>query len=106
MIELRNLLLAVDFSDSCLKATEYAVALANRFGAGLCTSCTSSKIRSFPPDVRELPASLAKNSKRMLRTASKTGFRGREHRGGQIGIAFAARGIPHRNHRLRAGQSD
>jgi len=35
MIELRNLLLAVDFSDSCLKATEYAVALANRFGASL-----------------------------------------------------------------------
>src|SRR5205807_3393687 len=35
MIELRNLLLAVDFSDSCLKATEYAVALSNRFGATL-----------------------------------------------------------------------
>lgn len=35
MIELRNLLLAVDFSDTCLKATEYAVALANRFGATL-----------------------------------------------------------------------
>jgi nucleotide-binding universal stress UspA family protein len=35
MIELRNLLLAVDFSDSCLKATEYAVALANRFEASL-----------------------------------------------------------------------
>src|SRR5262245_30641815 len=35
MIELRNLLLAVDFSDTCLKATEYAVALASRFGATL-----------------------------------------------------------------------
>ena len=35
MIALRNLLLAVDFSDSCLKATEYAVDLANQFGATL-----------------------------------------------------------------------
>ena len=35
MIALRNVLLAVDFSDSCLKATEYAVTLANRFGATL-----------------------------------------------------------------------
>src|SRR5258707_4673147 len=35
MIELRNLLLAVDFSDTCLKATEYAVALATRFEATL-----------------------------------------------------------------------
>ena len=35
MIELRNLLLAVDFSDASLKATEYAVSLANRFGAAL-----------------------------------------------------------------------
>jgi nucleotide-binding universal stress UspA family protein len=35
MIVLRNLLLAVDFSDSCLKATEYAVDLAHRFGATL-----------------------------------------------------------------------
>src|SRR6266699_3844939 len=35
MIVLRNLLLAVDFSDSCLKATEYAVDLAHRFEATL-----------------------------------------------------------------------
>ena len=35
MIELRNVLLAVDFSDTCLQATEYAVALARRFGATL-----------------------------------------------------------------------
>ncbi len=35
MIELRNVLLAVDFSDTCLKATDYAVALSNRFGAAL-----------------------------------------------------------------------
>ena len=35
MIELRNVLLAVDFSDTCLKATEYALALANRFNATL-----------------------------------------------------------------------
>ncbi len=35
MIQLRNVLLAVDFSDTCLKATEYAVALTRRFGATL-----------------------------------------------------------------------
>jgi nucleotide-binding universal stress UspA family protein len=35
MIALRNLLLAVDFSDSCLKATEYALGLAHSFEATL-----------------------------------------------------------------------
>src|SRR5882672_5319881 len=33
MIELKKLLLPVDFSDACLKATEYAVTLGHRFGA-------------------------------------------------------------------------
>lgn len=35
MIELRNLLLPVDFSEPSLKATEYAVTLARRFAATL-----------------------------------------------------------------------
>src|SRR5579872_2446620 len=35
MIELKRLLLPVDFSDACLKATEYAVSLGHRFGATL-----------------------------------------------------------------------
>lgn len=35
MIELRNLLLPVDFSEPSLKATEYAVSLAHRFEATL-----------------------------------------------------------------------
>lgn len=35
MIELKHLLLPVDFSDACLKATEYAVSLGHRFGATL-----------------------------------------------------------------------
>ena len=35
MIELRNLLLPVDFSEPSLKATEYAVTLAKRFAATL-----------------------------------------------------------------------
>jgi nucleotide-binding universal stress UspA family protein len=35
MITLRNLLLPVDFSEPSLKATEYAVSLAHRFGATL-----------------------------------------------------------------------
>lgn len=35
MIALRNLLLPVDFSEPSLKATEYAVSLAHRFGATL-----------------------------------------------------------------------
>ncbi|MGQ0633325.1 MAG: universal stress protein [Planctomycetaceae bacterium] len=35
MIELRNILLPVDFSEPSLKATEYAVSLAHRFNAAL-----------------------------------------------------------------------
>src|SRR5262245_12708889 len=35
MIELRNVLLPVDFSEPSLKATEYAVSLARRFGTTL-----------------------------------------------------------------------
>lgn len=35
MIALRNLLLPVDFSEPSLKATEYAVSFAHRFGAAL-----------------------------------------------------------------------
>src|SRR5689334_15682609 len=35
MIQLKNVLLPVDFSEPSLKATEYAVALAHRFGASL-----------------------------------------------------------------------
>lgn len=35
MIDLKNLLVPVDFSDACLKATEYAVSLGHRFGATL-----------------------------------------------------------------------
>lgn len=35
MIQLRNILLPVDFSEPCLKATEYAVALAHQFGSTL-----------------------------------------------------------------------
>ena len=35
MIDLKNLLLPVDFSDACLKATEYAVSLGHRFGENL-----------------------------------------------------------------------
>lgn len=35
MIELRNLLLPVDFSEPSLKATEYAVSLARRFNSAL-----------------------------------------------------------------------
>ena len=35
MIQLKNVLLPVDFSEPSLKATEYAVELAHRFGASL-----------------------------------------------------------------------
>ncbi len=35
MIDLKNLLLPIDFSEPCLKATEYALAIASRFGATL-----------------------------------------------------------------------
>ncbi|MBI3862441.1 MAG: universal stress protein [Planctomycetia bacterium] len=35
MIAVKNLLLPVDFSEPCLKATEYAVSLAHRFQAAL-----------------------------------------------------------------------
>ena len=35
MLQLRKILLPVDFSESCLKATEYAVELATRFDATL-----------------------------------------------------------------------
>ena len=35
MIQLKNVLLPLDFSEPSLKATEYAVALARRFGASL-----------------------------------------------------------------------
>jgi nucleotide-binding universal stress UspA family protein len=35
MIEIKNILLPADFSEPCLKATEYAVSLAHRFQARL-----------------------------------------------------------------------
>ncbi len=73
MIELKHLLLPVDFSDSCA-ATEYAVSLGHRFGAALhLLHVIEDPIVYLPMFESYPPANPRTISRPMLKFGSKTG---------------------------------